>query len=150
MGQIGRGRIKLALNASELARELSLNSGEIDQAALRIDAPFALRRRGIEGKIIVGDRKPEPDQTLLRALARAHAWTKDLRSGKPLTEIAAATGHSESYIRTRAQLAFLSPEIQKNILAGCQPPDLTLERIVRNPIPLDWDAQAKLYGFAHQ
>jgi len=115
--------------------------------ALQIEAPFELRRRGVEGKILVGDREPEPDQTLLRALARAHAWTVNLRNGKPLSEIAAATGHSESYIRTRAQLAFLSPAIQKAIFEGCQPPGLTLERIVRKPVPLDWDRQARLYGF---
>ncbi|MEP1354183.1 MAG: recombinase family protein [Tateyamaria sp.] len=146
-GKIDQGRIKLGLNGVELANELSLKPEEIDATVLRIEAPFALRRRGVEGKIVVGDRKPEPDQTLLRALARAYAWTKDLRSGKPLTDIATATSHSESYVRTRAQLAFLSPEIQKEILEGRQPLDLTLERIVRKPIPLDWDAQAKLYGF---
>ncbi len=146
-GKIGQGRITLVLNATELACELSLKPEEIDPAALQIDAPFALRRRGVEGKIVVGDREPEPDQTLLRALARAHVWTADLRSGKPLTDIATATSHSESYVRTRAQLAFLSPLIQKAILAGRQPLDLTLERIVRKPIPLDWDTQAILYGF---
>jgi len=146
-GKIGQRRITLVLQATELANELNLKPNEIDPTALQIEAPFALRRRGVEGKIVVGDREPEPDQTLLRALARSHAWTKDLRSGKPLTDIATATSHSESYVRTRAQLAFLSPEIQKEILEGRQPLDLTLERIVRNPIPLDWDAQAKLYGF---
>ncbi len=50
-------------------------------------------------------------------------------------------------IRTRAQLAFLSPTIQRAILAGHQPPDLTLERIIRKPVPLNWDAQARLYWF---
>lgn len=115
--------------------------------ALQIEAPFALRRRGVEGKIVVAGREPEPDQTLLRALARAHAWTTDLRKGKLLTEITAATSHSESYIRTQPQLAFLSPAIQQAILEGHQPPALTLERIVRKPVPLDWDRQAKLYGF---
>jgi site-specific DNA recombinase len=146
-GCIGNGRIALNLEATELAIELSLKPDEINATALQIEAPFTLRRRGVEGKIIVGDREPEPDQTLLRALARAHVWTADLRSGKPLTDIATATSHFQSYIRTRAQLAFLSSEIQKEILAGCQPLDLTLERIVRKPIPLDWDTQAKLYGF---
>lgn len=132
---------------SALILRLTLDPDEIDPMALQIEAPFSLRRRGVEGKIVVGDREPEPDQTLLRALARAHAWTADLRNGKPLSEIAAGTNHSESYIRTRAQLAFLSPAIQKAIFEGHQPPALTLERIVRKPIPLDWDRQAKLYGF---
>lgn len=145
-GCIGNGRIMLVLNATELANELSLKPNAIDATALQIEAPFALRRRGVEGKIVVGDREPEPDQTLLRALARAHAWTTDLRNGKSLRQIAAVTSHSESYIRTRAQLAFLSPAIQKAIIEGRQPPGLSLEWIVRKPIPLDWDMQAKLYG----
>lgn len=102
----------------------------------------------MEGKIVVGDRAPQPDRTLLRALSQAHAWVADLRGGKPLGEIAAATRHSESYIRTRAQLAFLAPAIQGAILEGRQPADLTLERIIRKPVPLDWDAQARVYGFA--
>ena len=146
-GRIGKGRIALVLHATELAIELSLNPDEIEPTALRIEAPFALRRRGVEGKIIVGDREPEPDQTLLRALTSAHAWTADLRDGKLLSEISAASNHSESYIRTRAQLAFLSPVIQLAILDGRQPTDLTLERIVRKPMPLKWDSQAQLYGF---
>lgn len=44
-------------------------------------------------------------------------------------------------------LAFLSPAIQNAIFEGRQPPGLTLERIVRKPVPLDWDRQARLYGF---
>ena len=132
----------------ELARELDLKPEDIDPATLQIEAPFALRRRGVEGKIVVGDRVPEPDQTLLRALARAHAWTSDLRNGKLLSEIAAATSHSESYIRTRTPIAFLAPAIQISILEGRQPTALTLERIIRKPIPLDWDAQLRIYGFS--
>lgn len=89
-GCIGNGRIILILEATELANELSLTPDEIHATALQIEAPFALRRRGVEGKIVVGDREPEPDQTLLRYLARAHAWTEDLRNGKPLSEIAEA------------------------------------------------------------
>ena len=85
---------------------------------------------------------------MLRALARAHTWTADLRRGKSLSDIAAATSHSESYVRTRAQLAFLAPAIQKAILDGRHPPDLTLEKIIRKPIPLDWDMQARIYGFS--
>lgn len=146
-GSIGNGRITLILEATELANELSVKPDEINAAALQIEAPFALRRRGVEGKIVVGGREPEPDLTLLRALARAHVWTADLRTGKPLSKIALGTSHCESYIRIRAQLAFLSPAIQQAILEGRQPPALTLERIVRKPIPLNWDRQAKLYGF---
>jgi len=115
-GQLAKGRIVLKLNAAELANELGLKIEEIDISSLQFQAPFELRRRGVEGKIIAGDREPEPDKTMLRALARAHTWTADLRRGKSLSEIAAATSHSDSYVRTRAQLAFLAPKIQKAIL----------------------------------
>ena len=147
-GQLAKGRIVLELNATELAIELGLKTDEIDPSALQIQAPFELRRRGVEGKIVAGDHEPEPDRTMLRALARAHIWTADLRRGKSLSDIAAATSHSESYVRTRAQLAFLAPKIQKAILVGSQPPELTLEKIIRKPIPLDWDMQARIYGFS--
>ncbi len=146
-GSIGKNRIVLTLQAKALGDALDLQSDVIDPAVLTIDAPFALRRRGVEGKIVVGDREPNPDRTLLRALAHAHAWVADLRRGTPLGDIAASTGHSESYIRTRAQLAYLAPAIQGTILEGRQPADLTLERIIRKPVPLDWDAQARLYRF---
>lgn len=146
-GQIEKHSIVLRLNTDGVAEVLDMQTDEIDHSMLTIEAPFELRRRGVEGKIVIGDREAQPDPTLLRALSRAHDWATDLRNGRPLGEIAAATGHAESYIRTRSQLAFLSPEIQRAILEGRQPTDLTLERIIRKPVPLDWDAQARLYGF---
>ena len=130
-----------------VAEILDMHADEIDPSMLTIEAPFELRRRGVEGKIVIGGREPQPDPSLLRALSRAHDWAADLRNGRPLGEIAAAAGHAESYIRTRSQLAFLSPEIQRAILEGRQTTDLTLERIIRKPMPLDWDAQAKAYWF---
>jgi site-specific DNA recombinase len=147
-GQLAKGRIELELHGAVLATELSLKPDEIDPSALHIQAPFELRRRGVEGKIVAGDPEPEPDRTMLRALARAHTWTADLRRGKSLNDIAAATSHSDSYVRTRAQLAFLAPAIQRAILDGSHPPELTLEKIIRKPIPLDWDMQARIYGFS--
>ena len=146
-GQIKKHSIVLRLNTDGVAEILDMQTDEIDHSILTIEAPFELRRRGVEGRIVIGDREPQPDRTLLRALSRAHVWAADLRNGTPLGEIAAATGHAESYIRTRSQLALLSPEIQSAILEGRQPTNLTLERIIRKPLPLDWDAQARLYGF---
>lgn len=146
-GQITKNGIVLRLNVDGLAEALEMQPNEMDRAVRTIEAPFELRRRGVEGKIVIGDREPQPDRTLLRALSRAHVWAAELRDGRPLGEIAVATGHAESYIRTRSQLAFLSPAIQSAILEGRQPTNLTLERIIRKPLPLDWDAQARLYGF---
>ena len=139
--------ITLTLVPETLAAELGLKPKDLDLAALTIDAPFSLRRRGVEARLIAGDRKPAPDRTLLRALAHARRWVDELKQGTPLSQIATATPHSDSYVRTRAQFAFLSPNIQRAILDGAQPTELTLERIIRKPIPLDWTAQEQIYGF---
>jgi len=42
------------------------------------------------------------------------------------------------------RLAFLSPSIQRDILAGRQPPRLRLEDLIRVQIPLCWKAQEQL------
>ncbi|MFN3144776.1 MAG: recombinase family protein [Paracoccaceae bacterium] len=145
-GTVSKGQIDLTLNRDVLAEDLGVAPGDLEDAALAVTAPLQLRRRGIEGKIIAGEPAPSPDPTLLRALSEAHTWVAALRRGSPLHAIAAQAGHADAYIRTRAQLAFLSPELQQAILAGRQPVDLTLARILRRPVPLDWDAQARLYG----
>jgi hypothetical protein len=53
---------------------------------------------------------------------------------------------SAAHIRTRAQLAYLSPRLQRAILQGTQPTDLTLEKLVRSQLPLDWDKQERQLG----
>ncbi len=94
-GRIEKDRIVMMLQTTTLAESLGVEPEEIDPEALKIEAPFALRRRGVEGKIVTGEREPIPDRTLLRALSHAHAWVEQLRTGKSLGEIAAASGHGE-------------------------------------------------------
>jgi hypothetical protein len=47
------------------------------------------------------------------------------------------------YERRLARLAFLSPALQAAIIDGRQPPTLTLEKIIRGDLPLDWREQAE-------
>ncbi len=61
--------------------------------------------------------------------------------------MALKAGHQTVFIRTRGQLAFLSPKIQAAIRDGTHPPELTLKRILARPVPLDWTLQDQLYGF---
>lgn len=94
-------------------------------------------------KIIAGDLAPLPDKVLVRALAQAHCWSKLLREGMPLTEIARRDGKDESLVSARIQLAYLAPAIQRRILDGTLPADITLERLVRMSLPLGWDDQVR-------
>ncbi len=80
-------------------------------------------------------------------LIRAHGWARDLKAGVQLMEIARRESVPGAFIRTRAQLAFLSPKIQAAILDGTQPPELTLKRLVSVTHPLDWAEQERQFGF---
>ena len=146
-GLVSLGQINIELNEGVFAKELSVPVDDLNPAALSICAPFQMRRRGVETRLIAGIPEPAPDTILIRALALAHRFVDDMRKGISMIEIAKREKHSESYVRTRAQLAFLSPKIQTAILQGTQPPELSLERIVRSTVPLDWKDQERAYGF---
>ena len=111
-------------------------------------APVSLRRRGVEAKLVVGDPKPSPDPVLLRTLTEAHLWADALRTGTPIKAVAGEAGRHDVFIRTRGQLAFLSPKIQAAICAGTQPTEITLKRILARPVPLAWEVQERLYGIS--
>lgn len=140
----------LSISRAQLAEALQCAPEHIRDEALICRALLTLRRRGVERRVILGDAAAGIDPVLVRTLAQAHAWLARLRAGETLTDIAANVGHAESHLRTRMKLAFLSPRIQRAILAGEQPADLTLERIVRAPVPLCWAEQARLYGSAQK
>lgn len=146
-GQLGNGRVTIHLDGNVLADALGLDAGLLAPECLTFDAPFDLRRRGVETRIVVGDPVSGPDRTLIRGLARGHEWAAALLAGTPISTIARRAGVSEAYIRPRVRLAFLSPRIQTVILEGRQPADLTLERLVRRRLPLAWSAQERMLGF---
>jgi site-specific DNA recombinase len=76
---------------------------------------------------------------LIKALRAAHAMIELTRSGAPIIE--AMPG--PRYQRRLLRLAFLSPDIQRAILAGRQPAGLRLEDLVRSEIPADWTEQQR-------
>lgn len=80
-------------------------------------------------------------------LMRAHGRTRDLKAGVQLMEIARRDNSPGAFIRTRAQLAFFSPNIQAAILDGTQPPELTLKRLISVTHALDWAEHEHQFGF---
>ena len=145
-GVIAPREIRLTLDPAVLAQALGLPARDLSPDLVQVCAPVHLRRRGVEARLAVGTPTPDPDPVLLRSLADAHRWAAALRAGTPLSEVARTAGHHEVFIRTRGQLAFLSPKIQRAIRDGSIPSDLTLRQILRRPIPLDWQEQDRLYG----
>ncbi|MCF8880147.1 recombinase family protein [Hyphobacterium sp. SN044] len=145
--EIQRARIDIELDRTALATRLGVDADDLSLAVLKFSVPIALKRRGVETRIIAGERKPEPDGTLVTMLAKAHSWVSEIKTGTSASTIAKRENTSAAYVRTRSNLAFLSPRIQEAMLAGTQPAELSLERIRQAGIPLDWDEQEQKFGF---
>lgn len=87
-------------------------------------------------------RSAEPDLTLIAALRRAHRMVKRER-GMPIVETSPQLPHDRKIL----MLAFLAPDIQRDILAGKQPPMLNLEKLIRMTIPTCWAQQRQMLGW---
>ncbi|MDP9195623.1 MAG: recombinase family protein [Pseudomonadota bacterium] len=115
-----------------------------------INASLQIRKRGIETKLVIpggsSDASRTPDATLIKAIARAHAWWEEMVSGtpSPIESIARRENISPRYVSRLIQLAFLSPAITTAILNGHQPVDLTLEKLSRTEIPPFWKQQKEM------
>ena len=140
-GTVGRETTALQLRRSGLAALIGVDPAEISDTALSITATTSIRRRGVEARLVIGERPRDPDPKLVAALARAHRWLKAIRAGRDIAGLARADGISEGCLRVHLQLALLAPAIQEAILDGTQPEGLTVHRLTRPEMPADWQAQ---------
>ena len=145
--QVSAGQLEITLSANAIAEWLGVPEDEIDCTRLRLEAPFGVRRRGKESRLVFGAIQTAPDPKLIRMIALAHSWLEEIKSGTLMKDIAARYGWPTLMIRQRIQLAFLSPAIVGAILEGNQPEGLTLTQLVTSDIPLDWDEQWTALGF---
>jgi hypothetical protein len=78
-------------------------------------------------------QKSRPDETLIRALARAHRWKRMLEAGRCCSaqEIADAEKIGRSFVSRLLRLTLLAPDIQEAILEGRQAKGVMLEKMVR-------------------
>ncbi len=147
-------RVELRQDGMRLTLSLaSLVGPEINLHAVTVfrDISMQMKRRGAEMRMIIGGAGPaRVDQTLLKAIVRAHKWFNDLVSGqvRDFTEIASQEGIDKSYVSRVINLAFLAPDIIESIIAGRQPADLNVEKLTKRiDLPLDWAQQHRLLGF---
>jgi hypothetical protein len=93
-----------------------------------------------DGSEIVRTLKPQPDGTLLKALARAWRWQRMLEEGAYTTvsEIGEAENISKSYVSRIVRLALLAPSIVEQILDGR--PTAGLAQFL-GPFPVEWVRQ---------
>lgn len=139
--------LSLSFDPSALSHRLGIMPDSLSSQVLSLTVPIRLKRRGVEMQFVTGATIAKSDPVLRDVLGKAHRWAQALKAGTPLHEIARAAGHHDALVRTRTPFAFLSPKIQRAIFADTQPVDLTLERLVRQTLPLDWQEQERLCGF---
>ena len=118
---------------------------------LTIDAQLC--RTGLAMKLVAEGPEaiPQPDPTLIRLLARAHAMRKELETGHhdSIDACASAMGVTSSYVSRVVRLAYLAPDITAAILDGRQPANLTAARLAQtSELPLAWSEQRRVLGFA--
>jgi hypothetical protein len=91
--------------------------------------------------------KPRPDETLVRALARAHRWKRMLEEGSSRSagELAEAEGVTRSFVNRLLRLTLLAPDIQEAIIDGRQPKGVQLEEFTRL-MPYAWEQQHQRFA----
>ena len=127
----------------------------LDGTMLVVRIPMRFRRRGGRKRIIAPDgseiaptMKPQPDGTLVKALARAWRWQKQLDHGvyRSVTEISEAEGINKSYVSRILRLALLAPDIIEIVLQGRSDQALMLEQL-EQPLPANWAEQRDHLGW---
>jgi hypothetical protein len=125
---------------------------EVDTLTIRI--PMRLQRRGGRKMIMTpeGSAAPTPklrrDETLVKALVRAHRWRRKIESGraKSITDLAEHEGVTVAYVCRLFPLTCLAPDIVEAILDGRQPKGLRLAEVLGNG-PLGWEEQRLTWDF---
>jgi hypothetical protein len=123
----------------------------LDGRTLVVRIPMRFQRRGGRKRIVAPDgselapsSKPQPNGTLIKALARAWRWQRMLDEGlyTTVSEIGDAEKISKSYVSRMLRVVLLAPDIVEAILAGYADQSLMFERLGR-PLPASGDGQRK-------
>jgi hypothetical protein len=93
--------------------------------------------------------KPRRDETLVRALARAHRWKKLLEEGRYRSaEVAEAEKVTRSFVNRLLRLTLLAPDIVEAILEGRHVKRLMLEELMGS-MPSVWEEQRQRFARPH-
>ena len=130
-------------------RKVAGKDWEFDGSTITVRIPMTWKRRGGRRVIIAPDggdawapAKPRPDETLIRALARAHRWKRMLEECeyRSAGELAEAECVTRSFVNRLLRLTLLAPDIVEPILDGRQPKAMLLEDLTR-VMPSAWEEQ---------
>src|SRR6476661_4698865 len=116
---------------------------------IMVRIPITLRHQGGRKRVVTPagatpwiPTPPRIDNTLVKAIVRAHRWRDMLECGDygTLRDLAKAEAINESYLGRVLRLTLLAPKIVEAILEGKQPATLELDDLLQQ-FPIDWDRQ---------
>lgn len=111
-----------------------------------ITIPYALRRRGVENKIVLnGVAEGKPDKVLIRRIVRSMDWLDHIKAGRSLAEIGRSENIRSEYVGANLNLALLGPEVLQAIAAGRQNPAVTAARCAVTKVPAIWHDQKPIF-----
>jgi hypothetical protein len=115
---------------------------------ITVHVPFRVVKRGGSKEMVLPEgaaQTRKPDNTLVKALARALRWKGMLESGEfaSISELAEREGIAFTYMARVLRLSLLAPDIVEVILDGRQGPEVTLARLLE-PFPPEWAKQFKI------
>lgn len=140
------GLVTVQLSAAVLAKQLGRQSEQINRPNLMIEAPFQMRRRGVELKLHLGAPPPDIDQTLVQNIIKGRRWLSMVIAGKTFSEIAEVDGVSKRRVQDVASLALLAPDVLGSIVQGEQPEGLTTDYLIKTRFPAIWSEQREQFA----
>ena len=116
---------------------------------IRVVIPLTIRKRNGRPKILPPDdvdarNGRSQDPHVLRAIARAWSWRRQLETGAASTiqDIANAEKVSDRFVGRMIRLAYLSPNVLETLVITRKPPALSLNDLMA-VAELPWFEQAK-------
>ena len=128
-------QIQIFKSHASWLRSSSLRLLRID--ALQIEAPFQVRKRGVETKIILAEMPAGKDEALIRNIALAHHWLERIKAGETFGDIAEASNISKRRVLHMIDLAVLAPDLVRDVLESKQPLGFTSNWCKSRTLPSD-------------
>jgi len=148
---INRDGVTIMLDAKGVATLLKISPSAPDAAIAPTVVPVKLKRSGFALRLVLPNGTaalPQTDDKLLKTIATAREWWKQLNSDPTLriADLAVSSGTTESWVTRVLRLAFLDPTIVQQLLAGDAPAALTFDSLSGpDSIPALWSAQRTLH-----
>jgi hypothetical protein len=131
---------------------------EVTPTSVTVSVPLAIRRRNGRPRIVLpeslNDAAPSSDQaqvTLLRAIARAWHWRRQIESGEAttLSDIAATEKITRPFVSRLIRLAYLSPTVLERLVTRKGELEVSAGQLAGSAVEA-WGRQTFLLGTAEQ